>query len=172
MSVNFIRPQTDLVEQQLVGFLEFVRCQPFDVSYLNRFLSPAALVMATEQGFFSINDKIASVTEAGEEFLSRHASIDTTIFLEIVDSLEKRCYQNCSQPLKWPDDKSFGMLIRDGLSHILYMTRQMRQFLDDDRADKALRWLCWIQGFLAGTSQMTIGEAKDQICAILRITRS
>lgn len=171
MSVNFVRPQTDFVERQLVGFLEFVRCQPFDVSYLNRFLSPAALVMATERGFFSINEQIASVTEAGEEFLSRHASIDVDIFAEVIDSLEKRCHQNCGQSLKWPDDKSFGMLIRDGLSHILYMSGKMRQFLDDGRADKALRWLCWIQGFLAGTSQMTIGEAKDQICAILRIAR-
>lgn len=48
------------------------------------------------------------------------------------------------------------------VSHILSMLPKMRKFVEEDRVEKAMRWLGFIQGVLFSCGFYTIGELRSQ----------
>lgn len=48
----------------------------------------------------------------------------------------------------------------DKLSHCLYMAIEAQKFIEEDRVDKAMRWLCFVQGVLWSEQFITISELK------------
>lgn len=50
---------------------------------------------------------------------------------------------------------------QDCLAHVLYMIPELRKHLSSDKAEKAMRWLGFIQGVLWVTGLVSIEEMKD-----------
>lgn len=47
------------------------------------------------------------------------------------------------------------------LSHLLWLSREGLQLIEDDRREKAMRWLGFIQGALWNMELVTVKELKD-----------
>lgn len=47
------------------------------------------------------------------------------------------------------------------ISHLLWMARQSLKLVEDNRREKAMRWLGFLQGALWAQKLMTIDQAKD-----------
>lgn len=54
----------------------------------------------------------------------------------------------------WPNRK-------DCYSHILYMIPEIKKFIDENKLDKASRWLGFIQGSLWTNGDFVLSELKD-----------
>ena len=68
----------------------------------------------------------------------------------------------------WPLELSEKRLNMDehphsvSLCHCLYMCQKAQDFLKEDRREKAMRWLCFVQGVLWTQGLLTIETAKEQ----------
>lgn len=61
------------------------------------------------------------------------------------------------KPVPCADDDNYHP---HGMSHLFWMTFQIPIFVKQNRADKAMRWLCFIQGALWTYGAYTIKEFK------------
>lgn len=62
--------------------------------------------------------------------------------------------------INYPHETLLDVPVR-GLAHCHGMLDKMEEFLKEGRIEKAMRWLCFIQGCLWSNGYYTIGQLAD-----------
>lgn len=86
--------------------------------------------------------------------------------LEIIAKYRQYLEEIKCEPVEFPlDGQAHGrmMLLSDhaALNHCYSMIPRMEQFMAEGRIDKAVRWLCFIQGVLFRCGEFTIDQMRE-----------
>jgi hypothetical protein len=52
--------------------------------------------------------------------------------------------------------------MRDSIGHLLFMCAKVKDFIDEERLDKAMRWLSFVQGVLWTLGVLSIHHGQEQ----------
>lgn len=84
---------------------------------------------------------------------------------EVLDIYRKKLTNLHTLKSEFPHDQIAGHYNKIAIrSHIFTMIDKVEEFLEEDRLDKAFRWLGFIQGCMWTTSLYTIEELKNHNC--------